>query len=252
MIPIATITAPNPGPYTLDGTRTYILGDSVVIDPGPEVESHIDAIGRAAPNLTTILVTHRHADHAPAAATLRQRTGATIHAPAQAGLADHVALSDGGRIETLHGAIVAIATPGHTAEHFCFLTADGDLFTGDTILGEGTTTIFPPDGDMGDYLASLRRLRALAPRRIFPGHGPVREDAIEWIDYYIRHRMDREAQIVASLSSHPVTLAQLRLSIYPTLASPLHVAAELQLEAHLKKLATEGVAVSVGERWKRS
>ena len=252
MIPIATITAPNPGPYTLDGTRTYVLGDSVVIDPGPEVESHIEAVLRAAPRLTTILVTHRHADHAPAAETLRQRTGATIHAPAEAGLADHVALSNDGRIVTPHGAIVAIATPGHTAEHFCFLTADGDLFTGDTILGEGTTTIFPPDGDMGDYLASLRRLRGLTPRRIFPGHGPVREDAVEWIEFYIRHRVEREEQIVAAISSHPVTLSQLRSSIYPTLSSPLHAAAELQLEAHLRKLVREGVAVSVGEKWKRS
>ncbi len=149
---IRSITAPNPGPFTLDGTRTYLIGESIVLDPGPAIESHIDAIRAEMPSLRTILITHRHGDHAPAAVPLKRATGARIVAPQ--GVLDEtdVIVSDGDSID----GIEVIATPGHTSEHVCYLTADGDLFTGDTILGTGTTAIFPPDGHMGDYLRSLR------------------------------------------------------------------------------------------------
>ncbi|HEX2120738.1 MAG TPA: MBL fold metallo-hydrolase, partial [Thermoanaerobaculia bacterium] len=153
---IRSITAPNPGAFTLDGTRTYLLDDDAVIDPGPAIDSHIEAIRAAMPNLRTIFITHRHGDHAPAAVPLKQATGARIVAP-RGVLAetDHI-VGDGDVV----GQLEVIATPGHTSEHVCYLTGDGDLFTGDTILGSGTTAIFPPDGHMGDYIRSLQALRA--------------------------------------------------------------------------------------------
>src|SRR5581483_2522196 len=152
---IRSITAPNPGPFTLDGTRTYLLGDSIILDPGPAIESHIDAILAEMPRVRSIFITHRHGDHAPAALPLKERSGAQIIAPPGVLDATDRIVSDGEVIEGLE----VIATPGHT------------------ILGSGTTTIFPPDGNMRDYIASLRRLRAREPKRIWPAHGPTRDDA---------------------------------------------------------------------------
>ncbi|HEX7191960.1 MAG TPA: MBL fold metallo-hydrolase, partial [Thermoanaerobaculia bacterium] len=139
---IRSITAPNPGPFTLDGTKTYLVDERVVIDPGPNVESHVEAIRAAMPALDTILITHRHADHAPAALPLKRATGARIVAPRNVLAETDEVISGGEVVEGLE----VIATPGHTNEHVCFLSSDGDLFTGDTILGFGTTAIFPPDG----------------------------------------------------------------------------------------------------------
>ncbi len=239
---IRSVLAPNPGPYTLDGTRTWLVGETVMNDPGPAIASHIDALVASQPGVTEILVTHRHADHAPAAVEVSRRTGASILAPVGV-LSDDVVrqrVIGGTAIDAGGVTITTVATPGHTAEHVCFLPSDGGLFTGDTILGEGTTTIFPPDGSMADYIASLRTLRALDPKRIFPGHGPVREDAVEWIDYYISHRLERERQILEALASGPRTIAELRLAIYPALHPALHAAAEMQLGAHAEHLALQG------------
>ena len=229
---IRDLVAPNPGPFTLDGTRTYLLGDHIVIDPGPAIDSHVRAILQAQPQLRTILITHRHGDHAPAAVPLWQATGARIAAPP--GVLDNPeGVADGDVVEGLE----VIATPGHTREHVCFLTPDGDLFTGDTILGAGTTTIFPPDGSMGDYIRSLEKLRARNPRRIYPAHGPTRDDAVALIDEYIAHRLDRERQIIEAL---PGTVPEMRETIYPDLDARLHGAAETQITAHLIKLMEEG------------
>jgi len=133
-----------------------------------------------------------------------------------------------------------IATPGHTREHVCYLTPDGDLFTGDTILGRGTTAIFPPDGHMGDYIRSLRTLRARAPRRIFPGHGPTRDDAVALIDEYIAHRLEREQQVLRAAAAGARTVPEMRRRIYPDLDPRLEAAAEAQITAHLIKLREEG------------
>ena len=233
---IRSITAPNPGPFTLDGTRTYLIGESIVLDPGPAIDSHVVAIREAMPNLHTILITHRHGDHAPAAIPLKQATGARIVAPQ--GVLDEtdVIVSDGDVIEDLE----VIATPGHTAEHVCYLTSNGDLFTGDTILGSGTTAIFPPDGHMGDYIRSLRKLRAKSPRRIFPAHGPTRDDAVALIDEYIAHRLEREQQVLQAIARGATSIPEMRAAIYPDLDERLHRAAEIQLSAHLIKLREEG------------
>ncbi len=233
---IRSITAPNPGPFTLDGTRTYLLDESAVLDPGPAIESHIKAIVDAMPRLRTIFITHRHGDHAPAAVPLKERTGARIVAPAGAlNETDHV-VRDGDLIDALE----VVATPGHTNEHVCYLTSDGDLFTGDTILGTGTTAIFPPDGHMGDYIRSLQRLRSRHPRRIHPGHGPTREDAVALIDEYIAHRLQREQQVLDAIAAGAETVEEMRRRIYPDLDQSLHRAAEIQVTAHLIKLREEG------------
>jgi glyoxylase-like metal-dependent hydrolase (beta-lactamase superfamily II) len=231
---IRSITAPNPGPFTLDGTRTYLVGETTVIDPGPDIDSHIQAIVEAMPGLRTILLTHRHGDHAPAAAPLKARTGARIHAPA--GVSADEIVQHGDVIEGLE----AIATPGHTREHICYITAGGDLFTGDTILGFGTTAIFPPDGQMADYLRSLRLLRSRHPRRIYPGHGPTRDDAVALIDEYIAHRLEREKQVLDALAAGATSPQDIRRHIYADLDERLHRAAEIQVEAHLIKLREEG------------
>ena len=233
---IRDILAPNPGPFTLDGTRTYLLGESAVLDPGPAIESHIEAIHNAMPRLKTIFITHRHADHAPAAAPLKRVTGARIVAPA--GVIDEtdVIVRGGEKVEDLE----VIATPGHTHEHVCFLTPDRDLFTGDTILGTGTTAIFPPDGNMSDYMQSLRTLRARNPKRIFPGHGPTRDDAAALIDEYIAHRLQREQEVIDALRNGAHTIPEMRRRIYAALDPRLEKAAEVQIGAHLIKLQEEG------------
>ena len=233
---IRVITAPNPGPFTLDGTRTYLIDDGIVIDPGPAIDSHVDAIRAAVPNLRTILITHRHGDHAPAAVPLKEATGARIIAPEN--VLDHVDQRVHGG-ETVEG-LEVIATPGHTSEHVCYLSADGDLFTGDTILGFGTTAIFPPDGNMGDYLRSLRLLRTREPKRIWPAHGPTREDAVALIDEYIAHRLERERQIIEAVGAGAETIPRLRAYIYADLDERLHRAAEVQISAHLIKLREDG------------
>jgi glyoxylase-like metal-dependent hydrolase (beta-lactamase superfamily II) len=237
---IRSITAPNPGPFTLDGTRTYLLGDSAVLDPGPDIPSHVELILLAQPCIETILITHRHADHAPAAVTLKARTGARIVAP-------HNVLEQvdqrvrGGEVVEVDGVpIEVIATPGHTAEHVCYLTPGGDLFSGDTILGEGTTAIFPPDGHMGDYLRSLATLRGRSPKRIYPAHGPTRDDAVALIDEYIAHRLERERQVLAAIAAGATTIPEMRKRIYPNLDPRLEQAAEIQLRAHLIKIEEEG------------
>jgi glyoxylase-like metal-dependent hydrolase (beta-lactamase superfamily II) len=242
---IRSITAPNPGPFTLDGTRTYLLGRSTVLDPGPAIGAHVEAILEAMPHVETILITHRHKDHAPAALALKRRTGAQVVAPPGV-LTDEVVDRRVTGAEHLHieaQSIEVLATPGHTREHVCYLTPEGDLFTGDTILGFGTTTIFPPDGHMGDYLQSLKMLRARGPRRIHPGHGPTHEDAPALIDEYIAHRLFREQQVLDALAGRPFSIEELRERIYPDLDHQLTGAAEIQLTAHLIKLEEEGRVV---------
>ena len=245
---IRSLTAPNPGPFTLSGTRTYLLGETAVIDPGPSIESHIEAVRAAMPMLRTILITHRHDDHAPAAVPLKRITGARILAPH--GVLDDTVVDqrirDGETIAVDDETLEVIATPGHTSEHVCFLTAAGDLFTGDTVLGEGTTAIFPPDGSMRDYIGSLRRLLTHKPKRVFPAHGPDREDAVALIEQYIAHRVAREQQVLDSLADGATSLAAIRRRIYPDLDPRLHGAAEIQINAHLVKLLEEGRVRGVG------
>lgn len=237
---IRRLTAPNPGPLTLDGTQTYLLGETAVLDPGPAIDAHIEAIRAAMPKLRLILITHRHNDHAPAAVPLKAATGARIIAPRNVLEEVDRRVAGGETIEIEGTTVEVIATPGHTSEHVCYLTSRGDLFTGDTVLGSGTTAIFPPDGHMGDYLRSLHVLRARNPRRIYPAHGPIRDDAVAVIDEYIAHRLERERQVLEAIASGARDVAAMRARIYPDLDERLHRPAEIQITAHLIKLVEEG------------
>lgn len=246
---IETLVAPNPGAFTLDGTHTYVIDGVAVIDPGPAIDSHIEAIVAKLTVEPAIFVTHRHGDHAPGATLLRERCGGRIYAaPGAASSIDHL-LADGEELAFERFSIRAVATPGHTAEHLCFLMANGELFTGDTVLGEGTTVIFPPDGNMNDYISSLEKLIALQPRVIYPGHGPARHDAVALLNGYLNHRLMREDQIRNKLREGRKSIPELRASIYPGLDPRLVQAAELQIQAHLERLTSHHEVAEHDERF---
>lgn len=232
---IESVRADNPGPYTLDGTMSWVLGKRVIIDPGPADPVHVENLLLRAPDLEAIFVTHRHADHAGALPMMKAACGVEVYGPDSVEGVDR-AVKEGESYQFGDVELMAIATPGHTGEHFCYITPAGDLFTGDTVLGYGTTTIFLPDGDMRSYMSSLQRLIDLQPSRICPGHGPISEKPIQLLEYYLAHRKERERQIVEAMGSGASTPKQLREAIYIDLDPALHHAAELQIEAHLKAI----------------
>ena len=224
---VETITAPNPGPMTLKGTNTYLVGrdPTVVIDPGPAHEGHIAAVRAAAAErggVDEILLTHSHGDHADGVKLM----GVT---PTE--------LGDG---ESLHG-ISAIATPGHAADHVCFLTGR-ILFAGDLILGEGSTIVPPAEqgGSLGDYMDSLRRVAELDLELIYPGHGPVIADPEAKIAEYIQHRTEREDRLVAALERGERSRQALLREVWDDVPEELLPAAAYAMQAHLEKLEAEG------------
>jgi glyoxylase-like metal-dependent hydrolase (beta-lactamase superfamily II) len=214
----AVLRADNPGPMTLDGTRSYVLrapgSDAcVVVDPGPDDAAHLDALA-AAGRVVLVLVTHRHADHTAGSARLRALTGAPVRGADPAHCRGGEPLADGESVEAAGVRIDVLATPGHTADSVCLVLPDdgpaapdspvtGTVLTGDTVLGTGTTVIAAPDGSLGGYLASLDRLEALvAGRRVagLPGHGPVIDDLGDRVRAYREHRLDRLAQVRTALT----------------------------------------------------
>ncbi|HJR18703.1 MAG TPA: MBL fold metallo-hydrolase [Actinomycetota bacterium] len=249
---VRVILAPNPSPMTLEGTNTYLIGDDplVIMDPGPDLDDHLASIEAvvAGAAVETILITHKHIDHAEVA----ERCAALFDSPiASNGRPGDSHIGEGDRI----GDLLAVATPGHSSDHLCFvLERDKTLFSGDHILGRGTTVVAHPDGDMGAYMASLERLRDLDLQRIFPGHGPVVTEPQAVIEEYIEHRLMRERQVVDGLeaAAEPVTPEELVARIYYDVDPVLHPIAAMSVRAHLAKLAREGRAVQDGERWRPS
>src|SRR5438105_1969359 len=241
MIRVFRVLAPNPGPFTLDGTNTWIVGwdPCAVIDPGPEDPEHLRAVARAARNVGAILVTHGHPDHAPGAPLLAELTGAPVlAAQPQSGQSR---LRDDQIVEVGGAGLRAVRTPGHASDHLAFLDdGDGALFTGDAVLGRGTTVINPPDGDLAAYLRSLRRMRDLRPRTIYPGHGPTVFDGPAKLEEYIAHRAMREEQVIDAIGSGRRTIAEMVPVIYAEYPPELHELAGRQVLAHLVKLEREG------------
>lgn len=245
---VRRVRADNAGPYTGPGTNTWIVGEEpvvVVIDPGPDDPRHLEAIESrlAGTPVAAVLVTHSHPDHLPLAERLAERHHAKI--------GKYPELGDGDVVRAGRVALTALHTPGHSPDHLAFwIPEDRAVFTGDLILGQGSTMITYPEGDLAAYLASLDRLAALEPKLLFPGHwDPVRDPA-EKIDAYRRHRLEREEQILAEVRREPGTADELTRRVYgPEVGDDerLMFAATMTLQAHLKKLVDEGRIARDGE-----
>jgi glyoxylase-like metal-dependent hydrolase (beta-lactamase superfamily II) len=246
MATVRRVIAPNPGPFTGPGTNTWILGDGpalFVIDPGPDDEGHLAALGRAVAGAAVgvVLVTHGHADHLELAERF-----AALH---RVRVARYPDLADGDVVRVGPLSVTALHTPGHAPDHLAFwMPDDRVLFTGDLVLGRGSSMVSYPDGDVAAYLRSLERVAELRPRLLFPGHwDPVREAEAK-IREYREHRLDRERHVVRELESGgPGTAAELTERVYAAeLAAAgdgreqLKRAAEMTLRAHLRKLVEDG------------
>jgi glyoxylase-like metal-dependent hydrolase (beta-lactamase superfamily II) len=252
------VLAPNPDIMTLDGTNTWVLREpgarrSVVVDPGPAITAHLDAVAAAAGEVGVVLLTHHHADHAEAAREFAERMGCGVRALDPAYRLGSEGLGDGDVVSVDGLEVRVVATPGHTADSLSFLLpAEGAVLTGDTVLGRGTTVVAHPDGQLGAYLDSLDRLHALAAAHevgsIWPGHGPVVSDALGVLDHYIAHRHERLDQVAAALAAlreapHPEGIAVDELPrrvveiVYQDVDPVLWGAAELSVRAQLAYLA---------------
>lgn len=245
---VRRILAPNPGIMTGPGTNTYLVGidEIAVIDPGPADAEHLDAVaGCGGDRIRWIVLTHTHLDHSPGAAGLKERTGAEVLAfepPADAGLEVDTVIDDGFQIEATEFRLTAIHTPGHSSNHLCYkLEEEHGLFTGDHVMSGSTVVIRPPDGDMATYLASLERVRAMRLKKILPGHGHLIENPYEVLDYYLAHRVEREAAILAALKSAGTSdIDGLVETVYVDVEEERHPIARHTVHAHLRKLADEG------------
>jgi glyoxylase-like metal-dependent hydrolase (beta-lactamase superfamily II) len=248
---VRRIVAPNPGVMTGAGTNTYLVGidEAVVIDPGPDDDSHLEAIlGCGGDRIRWIVCTHTHPDHHPLTARLKERTGAEVLAyDARDGLEVDGTLADGDRIEATEFRLRAVHTPGHASNHLCFLLEEERLlFSGDHVMQGSTVVIAPPDGDMAAYLASLERLKALRPglKAIAPGHGHLITEPIAAIEEYLAHRRAREAQVRDAVLGGTTEVAAVVADLYPGLVEELVPRARQSVHAHLRKLLADGVVAT--------
>lgn len=241
------VLAKNPGIMTLDGTNTWILcepgGRSIVVDPGPADEGHLQSVLAAAGEVALILFTHRHFDHTEALGRFAELTGAPARAIDPEFCSGADVLVDGEQIEVDGLTIEVVATPGHTTDSTCLLLpADGTLLSGDTILGRGTTIIAHPDGVLGSYLDSLAHIRELVAeglvQRILPGHGPVIDDPLAVVDFYLEHRAERLDQVRQAVEAGAETPKDVVATVYADVDESLWPAAELSVAAQLDYLRT--------------
>jgi glyoxylase-like metal-dependent hydrolase (beta-lactamase superfamily II) len=235
---VVGIRADNPGPFTLSGTNSWIVGrgPAWLIDPGPGLDSHLAALTREVDlrgGLAGIALTHDHADHDEAVPVMRDRYPGVPVAGAR-GEAE-VVLGEGDRF----GPLEALSLPGHAPDHLVFL-AGAVAFTGDAVLGQGSVFIAPDPGALVAYLEGLRRLRERSPEVLCPGHGPLVWDADAKLDEYISHRLDRERRLVAAISEGKRSADELLDEAWSEVPPGLRPAAAVTLAAHLDKLAGEG------------
>jgi glyoxylase-like metal-dependent hydrolase (beta-lactamase superfamily II) len=248
---VVLVRALNPGPMTLGGTNTYLVdAPAWVVDPGPPDRTHARAVLDAAESLggvAGIVLTHRHFDHAGAVRLLLEEVDVEVLAgphgspEGRFGEPDAEDLPPTGIVRQGDhaGPFDVIETPGHAADHISLITR-GELFSGDTVLGEGSVFIPPGGGSLGRYLESLRRLRTLDARVLYPGHGPVVPNPAAKIDEYIAHRLDRERRLVEALERGVRNRDELLDDVWADAPPALRPAAALTLETHLDKLAAEG------------
>ncbi len=258
---VRRLLAPNPSMMTGPGTNTYLFGtrEIAVLDPGPAIDAHIDRIqAEAGAPIRWVLVTHTHPDHSPAAMPLAAATGAELLGrPApdgdhlDASFHPHRVLEDDDVFSTDEFELRAVHTPGHASNHLCYLhAATLQLFTGDHVIDGSTVVIDPPDGNMRDYLDSLRKIRALRCASLAPGHGDVIGDPDRVIDWTIAHRLAREQKVISALAGHPrATAGELVPHVYTDVDTSLFGLAERSLLAHLLKLEQDGAAGRDGDRW---
>ena len=248
---VRRIVAPNPGPMTGPGTNTYIVGESdlVLVDPGPAVPSHIDAILTCVGDrLRYIACTHTHPDHSPAAAVVADATGAELIGRTTAddrhqdlSFRPASQIDDDECIAGKDWTLRAIRTPGHVDNHVCYLLEEeGMVFAGDHIMNGSTVVIVPPGGNMADYIASLRRLLDYQVKVVAPGHGELIQDCRGEVEKLVRHRLMREAKVFAALDQRPQSLDELVVNVYDDVDPMMHEWAKLSLLAHLIKLEGEG------------
>lgn len=265
------LLADNPSPFTFKGTVSYIVGRGkvAIIDPGPDDPRHIAALLDAVrgETVTHIFVTHTHRDHSPAVPAIKAATGATVlaegpHRPARplhtgevnrleaSGDLDFrpdVALKDGEVVAGAGWTLEAVATPGHTANHMAFAYREAEiLFSGDHVMAWSTSIVAPPDGAMGDYMASLHKLAARDEKVYLPGHGGAVTDAPRFVAHYIHHREAREAAVLRRLGQGTADIPAMVRSIYIGLDPRLAGAAGLSLLAHLEDLVARGAVATDG------
>jgi glyoxylase-like metal-dependent hydrolase (beta-lactamase superfamily II) len=264
---IARVLAHNPSAFTYYGTQSYLAGtdEVAVIDPGPDLPEHLDALERAIADrkVAAIMCTHTHRDHSPAARPLAERTGAPVIGCAPLALetdgpradasfdenyAPDRVLQDGEALELDGHAIVAVATPGHTSNHLCY-AYEGALFTGDHVMGWSTTVVVPPDGDMAAYMASLDKLRRRDDRIYFPAHGPAVTNPRQYVRGLIGHRMQREKQILTLVGEARRDISGIVANAYPALDPRLVMAAGGSVLAHLVDLEKRGLVHREGDLW---
>ncbi|MEP0191756.1 MAG: MBL fold metallo-hydrolase [Erythrobacter sp.] len=272
---VRRVLAPNPSPYTFTGTQTYVVGekggaDCAVVDPGPDDPAHIEAILRAVGDATisAIMCTHTHRDHSPAAAPLAKQTGAPIVGCAPLVLkvdgprsdeafdptyAPDRVLKDGEQMQGTGWTLTSVATPGHTSNHLCFaLEQSGALFTGDHVMGWSTSVVIPPDGDMGDYMASLEKLMEREDVVYHSAHGAAITKPKQLVRGMIGHRRQRENQILRLLGEEAREVSGFIPAMYKGLDERLIGAAEMSVTAHLLDLEKRGQVARDGEVWQVS
>ena len=249
---IRRVVAPNPSAMTYWGTNTYLVdtpGGVLVLDPGPDDPMHVQAVlSQAGAPVIGILLTHAHHDHLGALAAIRAATGAPVsawHDPAVPGFVPDVALRDGDAA----AGWVAVHTPGHAADHVCFVRDDGTVFSGDHVMGWSSSVVSPPGGSMGDYLASLQRMLARDDQAYLPGHGPAIPTPRPFVRALLSHRVMRERAIADVLDTTPQTAASITARLYAGISPALKRAAERNVVAHLLKLRDDGRAMEHAGGW---